>query len=146
MTDNIVQRVLDESDIHRILAEYAEALDRREYDRLDRVFTPDATTHYVGIGHFNGIDAIKGLMAKVLDQCGPTQHLLGTMRIEPQGDEAEARCYLQAIHRGKGEFADSLHTVWGEYRDRLQRTADGWRIVHRELHSIHAEGDIGLKM
>ena len=35
-------------------------------------------------------------------------------------------------------------TVWGEYSDRLVRTADGWRIAHRTLTSLHSTGDIGL--
>ncbi len=139
-----MQRLIDESDIQRVLMLYAESLDRRDYDALDAVFTADATSHYEGIGHFDGIEAIKGLMVNVLERCGPTQHFIGTVRIAVDGNSAEARCYLQAIHVGKGEHTGKLLTVWGEYRDRLQRTAEGWRIVHRELASIHSEGDIGL--
>ncbi|MFV8816127.1 nuclear transport factor 2 family protein [Haliea sp. E17] len=146
MAADALQRLTDESDIHRVLTLYAELLDRRDYDGLDAVFTADATTHYEGVGNFDGIAAIKGLMSKVLDQCGPTQHLLGTVRVEVDGDTAQASCYLQAIHVGRGDYASNLHTVWGEYRDRLQRTPQGWRITHRELAGIHAEGDIGLQL
>lgn len=145
MPDATLETLLDEARIHRLLTRYAEALDARDYDALDEVFAEDASAHYEGIGHFAGRDAIKGLMRRALEPCGPTQHLLGTVRIDVTGTHAQARCYLQAIHVGKGDYTGKLYTVWGEYRDRLELTAGGWRIAHRELAGIHAEGDIGLQ-
>jgi len=134
----------DHREIEAVLNRYASALDDKQYARLSEVFTPEATAHYVGLAECNGLQSIIELISGVLDRCGPTQHLLGNVRIELNGDKATARCYLQAIHVGLGDYADQLHTVWGEYRDRLVKTADGWRIAYRELAVIHAQGDIGL--
>lgn len=137
--------LVDQANIQRVLNRYATSLDSRQWAGLDEVFTADASAHYGVIGHFNGRVAIAGLVAHVLNQCGPTQHLLGNYDIEVVGDNATATCYLQAIHAGIGDFQGKIMTVWGQYRDKLIRTADGWRIVQRELVSIHSDGDIGIK-
>lgn len=134
----------DRQDIEAVLNRYARLLDTKQYARLTEVFTPEASAHYVGVGECKGLDSIIDLISGVLDQCGNTQHLLGNVQIEVQGDKATSRCYLQAIHAGLGDYADQLLFVWGEYRDQLARTPAGWRIVFRELTTLHAQGDIGL--
>lgn len=131
--------------IRSVLTLYAKSLDRRDFGAMKRVFTPDATGNYHESGSYQGVETLSAFFARVLGQCGPTQHLLGTMDIHVQGDTATASTYLQAIHIGsKRGFEGKRMTVWGEYRDQLVRTAEGWRIRHRELVPIHAEGDIGI--
>jgi ketosteroid isomerase-like protein len=144
MPDVTLEQLLDEARIERVLKRYASALDSRDWAGLDDVFTEDATAHFQGMGHFNGRAAIVALIDGALAMAGGTQHLLGNIVIDVDGDEARSKCYLQAIHAGKGEFAGKAMTVWGEYRDRLRRTPAGWRIVHRELAGIHADGDVGM--
>jgi hypothetical protein len=137
----------DYEQIRAVLTLYAKLLDRREYAGLKRVFTPDATGNYHDAGTYEGLPAITGLMNKALSQCARTQHLLGSMDIQVNGDEATASTYLQAIHVGKNPgYEGKLLTIWGEYRDKLVRTPDGWRIQYRELATIHAVGDIGMKL
>lgn len=144
MAELDLETLLDEARIQKVLNVYAAALDARDWPALDGVFTEAATAHFQGIGRFNGRAAIVELIRSVLSQAGATQHLIGNFRIDVNGSKATARSYLQAIHAGKGKFEGSKMTVWGEYRDDLERTAQGWRIVHRELAGIHAEGDIGM--
>lgn len=92
-----------------------------------------------------GVDSVIELVSEFLGRCGNTQHLLGNFQINVQGDRATASCYLQAIHEGLGDYSGQLLTVWGEYRDELQRTGDSWRISYRELAVISSQGDIGLE-
>jgi hypothetical protein len=134
----------DYREIRSVLIRYASALDKKQYDRLDQVFVPEATANYIGLASLEGLDSIIELVSGVLDRCGNTQHLLGNMEIILQGDRARASCYLQAIHVGLGDYSGQVYTVWGEYRDQLVRTAAGWRISHRELAVLHETGDIGL--
>lgn len=134
----------DRREIEAVLIRYAQLLDTKRYARLGEVFTREATAHYVGMAECSGLESIIDLVSGVLDRCGNTQHLLGNVQIDIQDDEATSSCYLQAIHVGLGDYSDRLLTVWGEYRDRLVRTPDGWRIGHRELTTLHAQGDIGL--
>lgn len=132
--------------IRAVLTLYAKSLDRRDFGAMRRVFTPDATGNYHAAGSYQGADVLSAFFERVLSQCGPTQHLLGSMDVQVRGDTATASTYLQAIHIGsKPGFEGQRLTVWGEYRDQLVRTAEGWRIRHRELAPIHAEGDVGFE-
>jgi hypothetical protein len=134
----------DHREIEAVLFLYAQLLDTKRYAGLTDVFTPGATANYVGVGECKGVESIISLVAGVLDRCGNTQHLIGNVRTDVRGDQATASCYLQAIHAGLGDYSDRLLIVWGEYRDKLVRTSAGWRIVYRELTTLHAQGDIGL--
>jgi len=131
-------------EIEAVMIRYASALDKKQYGRLSDVFTPEGTANYIGLAECKGLDSIIKLVSGVLDRCGQTQHLLGNVQIDVQGDRATASCYLNAIHVGLGDYSGQVYTVWGEYRDQLVRTAAGWRISYRELSPIHAQGDIGL--
>jgi len=143
MPELTLDKLLEKARIEDLLNRYATALDARDWAALDEVFAPDATAHFQGVGICEDRDAIVDVIRSVLGQCGPTQHLLTNMRIEINGQEAQAKTYLQAIHAGLGKYTGEKMTVWGEYRDTLKRTPQGWRIVRRELAGIHAEGDIG---
>jgi ketosteroid isomerase-like protein len=137
----------DREEIREVLVLYAKSLDKRDYAGLRRVFTPDATGNYFAAGTFEGQDKIAAFIERVLSQCGATQHLLGSIDVDVKGDAATASCYLRAIHVGRhAGFEGKVLTVWGIYRDRLVRTADGWRIKYRELETMHADGDIGVKL
>jgi hypothetical protein len=137
----------DREEIRDVLVAYAKSLDRRDYAGLERVFTADATGNYFAAGTYAGLDKISAFIERALSQCGPTQHLLGSIDVNVTGDNATANCYLQAIHLGKKPgYEGKVLTVWGTYRDRLVRTAEGWRIRYRELESTHAEGDIGMEL
>ncbi|NMF96371.1 nuclear transport factor 2 family protein [Aromatoleum toluolicum] len=143
MNQTDVQVLRDQRDIEQILIRYAVDLDEHQWAGLDEVFVPEATATYHGIGDFTGRDGIRNMVRSALERCGRTQHLLGNYRIIIDGDKATAKCYLQAIHLGLGDYAQNIMTVWGEYRDRLERRPEGWRIVHRELEVFKVDGDIG---
>ena len=141
--DELVQR----QEIESVLLAYATALDARDWQALERVFTSDAVADYRGIGVFEGRVAIVGVVSDFLGRCGATQHMITNIRIEPSlHGEARAWCYLQATHAGKGTHAGKTMTVWGEYMDRLERRAEGWRIVHRALQVQHVAGDVGVAL
>jgi 3-phenylpropionate/cinnamic acid dioxygenase small subunit len=143
MTDLNLDQLLEEARIQRVLVRYAQALDERDWAALDEVFTDDARVRYESIGEFSGRAAIVEVVRTALAPCGRTQHLIGNFRIALDGPRATASCYLQAIHRGLGERAGDTLTVWGEYRDRLERRAEGWRIAERELVLFQTAGTIG---
>ena len=141
------QTLSDREEIRDVLVLYAKSLDQRDYAGLRRVFTADATGNYFAAGTFEGLEKLTAFIERALSQCGPTQHLLGSIDVSVLGDSGTASCYLQAIHLGKQPgYEGKVLTVWGTYRDRLIRTPDGWRIQYRELETTHADGDIGMKL
>ncbi len=144
MATTTTQNFADHLEIQQVINLYASAIDKHQWSALESVFTEDAEADFIELGVFKGRQTISDLISSVLTQCSVTQHLLGNINIEVEGDTASASCYLSALHVGLGDYAAETMTVWGEYKDKLVRTSDGWRIVHRTLVSMYAEGDIGL--
>jgi hypothetical protein len=121
------------------LDRYAVALDTRDWPLLDRVFTPDATADY-GATRCASRDQIRKMIERMLGGCGPTQHLLGVYRVEISGDEAASTCKVRAHHVGRESQAQLQYECFGEYRDHLVRTPEGWRIRHRAMQITHETG------
>jgi len=130
--------------IHSTLNQYAYAIDTRDWPALKQLFDENSVTLYHGLGEFHGPDAVVDFVRRVIVQCGATQHLIGTVDVD--GAKGTARSYLQAIHIGIGAHEGQRYTVWGEYRDTLEKRGDRWVFLRRELHTLHSEGDIGLAL
>ena len=136
--------LLDRQQITDVLVRYAAAVDGKDYKGLDEVFVADATAYY-GFGDtIKGRAAIVEFIKATMVKTSASQHLVGNVRITLDGDKATTRTYLQAILIGINDYKGQSVMLWGEYRDRLERRPEGWRIVHRELAAFHATGDIGL--
>jgi len=142
VTDATLQRLLDRQAIDDVLHRYAIALDAHDWDLLRSCFTPDAVADYLDLGGIkDGREAIVDLCRTALEGLDASQHLIGTPLAEVHGDEATARCYLQAQHVFKGAPGGDAFLVGGTYVDRLVRTRDGWRIAHRTLHATWTDGN-----
>jgi SnoaL-like protein len=134
-----VTPALDHFAVIETLDRYAVALDTRDWSLLDRVFTPDATGDFAAY-RCASRDDIRKMIQNMLGGCGPTQHMLGVYRIEISGDEATSTCAIRAHHVGRGAEAQLEYECFGEYRDRLVRTTEGWRICHRAMRVTHETG------
>ena len=135
-----LQETCDRFAIESVLIDYALACDRRDWSMLDDVFLPDVTADYAGEYRVDSRKQLVAMIRSMLGGCGPTQHMLGNFRVEIGGDTATAACYIRAVHAGSGQRTDLTYEIWGEYRDRLVRTADGWRIAARELEVFRETG------
>jgi len=116
---------------------YATALDSRDWDLLDEVFTPDAVGDF-GAGPLTGRDALRDLVRRTVGRGGPSQHLLANHRVDLGSDTARCVCQVRAFSAGTGPSVGKSYELLGEYRDQLVRTPDGWRIARREM-TIHHE-------
>jgi ketosteroid isomerase-like protein len=120
----------DRWDITDVLQHYARSIDRFDFAAVASVFADDAVIEYGGYPEFHGGAAT----ARFLDEHTRTtawhQHLLSVAEIGLDGDEASTLTYFVAHAVGKDD-ADRVRINVGEYRDRLRRTPDGWKIVER---------------
>jgi hypothetical protein len=125
--------VEDRVAIADLLARYADAVDRRDLDALDDVFTPDATIDFSAFGGSTGdLGETKRFLTDSLALFRRTQHMMGLPLISVTGDEASARtaCHNpMLIDNADGTTSVWLIGLW--YDDALVRTRDGWRIRHR---------------
>ena len=117
---------------------YADALDRRDWVRLDAVFTSDVTVDYAGEYELSGRDRVVAMIRAYLDPCGPSQHLLSNPRVTVDGDTAELSVKLRVHHLGAADHNDLTYEIFGWYHARARRTADGWRI-HGWRQEVTAE-------
>jgi ketosteroid isomerase-like protein len=126
-----VRRLLDESEIRALLARYARAIDRMDWELLRSVYHDDAVDVHAGrewpAGEF--AQWLQGRLGNYVS----TKHFLGNQLIEVDGDTAWAETYCLALHRnaavGDEPAFDRLVSV--RYCDRLERRGGEWRIAHR---------------
>ena len=138
----MLEEFTDRAAIVDVAVAYATALDTKDWKALGGVFTEDASWAYSGSGErLRGRDAIVDRLGAGIDRYDATQHLNGNHVIVVRGDEAEHTCYFQAQHVRRGLPGGENLLVGGRYHDRLRRTADGWRITHREVTKVWSEGN-----
>ncbi len=139
-----LQALLDEREIVRGLSRFARVLDQKRWDGLTDVFARDLTFNYGADGEQAGIDALREQMRRYLDVCGGTQHLIGSILVDVEGDSAVSRAYVQARHQRRNDPVGAIFDSTGEYVDQWERRSEGWRIVRRDaLWFLHA-GDPGV--
>jgi hypothetical protein len=127
-----LQEISDRLEIQDLLARYTDAIDRRDWDVLDRIFTTDARIDYTSVGGIAGnLPEIKEFLDQSFKLFESTQHLLGLSVVDISGDEATARtiCHNPMVLKGGKNPQLLVCGVW--YRDRLVRTPEGWRIAER---------------
>jgi 3-phenylpropionate/cinnamic acid dioxygenase small subunit len=139
-----LQTIADRLDIEAVLTRYAWALDTKEFDGLDEVFTPDAHIDYTSSGGEAGdFEKVKAWLAHVLPNFPAYQHLVTNKQITLNGDQATSRSeFYNPMVFAKPDGSTSIFFVGGEYHDRLTRTPDGWRITERVEKSIWTDGAV----
>jgi 3-phenylpropionate/cinnamic acid dioxygenase small subunit len=139
-----LQALADRLDIEDVLTRYAWALDSKQFEELDRVFTPDAHVDYTSSGGEAGAyPDVKAWLAKVLPHFPAYQHLVTNKQITIDGDHATSRSeFYNPMVMAQRDGTTSIFFVGGEYHDQLVRTPDGWRITDRLEKSIWTDGAV----
>jgi len=123
--------ISDRLEIQQLLVAYSTAIDGRDFDALDAVFTPDAYIDYRESGGIDGrYPQVKAWLAEVLPNFPAYSHMLGNFDIRIDGDTATARTICFNPMLCNAETKQLLFVgLW--YEDALTRTADGWRMTRR---------------
>jgi hypothetical protein len=141
MSSASLETLLAEREIQRALARLARAMDERDWAAVDGLMLPEATAD-LGMGTISGRAEIVAFIRTFLDDCGPTQHLLGNLLVEIDGDAATSRCYVSDMHKGLGEKSHLTFSTLGDYHDTWRKVGGRWMMSHRtKLNHAHV-GDI----
>ena len=127
-----MQEMSDRIEIQDLISRYAHAIDDRDYDALDRIFTPDAVIDYTDLGGSKGtLNETKSFLKDAMPRFPAFQHMSTTTRLDLDGDKAKARTILfnPMVVDHEGEQRVFFIGLW--YCDDLVRTAEGWRIALR---------------
>ncbi|MGV0742072.1 nuclear transport factor 2 family protein [Mycolicibacterium sp. XJ870] len=123
--------ISDRLEIQQLLVDYSTAIDRRQFDDLDAVFTGDAYIDYRAMGGIDGrYPEVKAWLSEVLPNFPAYAHMLGNFDVRITGDTASSRtiCFNPMVLGGDAEQV-LFCGLW--YEDEFVRTADGWRMTRR---------------
>lgn len=128
-----LQEISDRMEIQQLMVAYSNAIDRREYDRLDQVFTPDAYIDYRAMGGIDGrYPQVKAWLGPAMQGFPRYYHMVSNTDITLEGDRAHARtvCFNpMEVPLPGGGIQVMFLGLW--YVDKLVRTPEGWRINER---------------
>jgi len=125
-----LQEISDRFEIIDLLTAYCVAIDKKDIDAFDRIFSHDARLNFSRAGGPNSdLQTVKKFLEENLGDL-PRQHLISNFEFKIQGDSAEVRylCYNPLELPPKGEEV-MLWGLW--YNDKCVRTQEGWRIIEK---------------
>ncbi len=128
-----LQELSDRLEIQDLQTAYSHAIDTRNWDALDRVFTQDAWIDYSAFGgSAGGLAETRAFLAKAMTMFASFQHMVATSQVQLSGNRATAKtiCWNpMVLKRGSGEPHVFFCGLW--YHDEYLRTPGGWRITRR---------------
>jgi SnoaL-like protein len=133
-----IEEISDRLEIQDLMVRYSYAIDNRDWDALDDVFTPDAHIDYsVFGGSVGNLAETKAFLAEAMPMFTTLQHMVSGTTIAFHGDTADAKTQCHnPMTMGDAEKPDLMVCgLW--YVDKLVRTADGWRIKERVEESVY---------
>lgn len=131
---------LDRQAIVDVIHAYCRGVDSIDRGVLETCFTLDCVVDYgPGMGGpRRGKDVIVAGLVAGLPNFAATHHQVSNIEISFEGvGAARGVTYVTAWHRFADGRPDAI--LWGQYHDRFQRTAEGWRIAERILFATGQE-------
>ena len=122
--------LLAEREIYRKITTFARAMDRRDWQTLETILVEDASAS-LGSGEIMGRREIVDFIRSFLDKCGTTQHLIGNVLINVEGDTASSKAYVSDMHLGKETKSNLSFKTLGEYNDEWVCREDSWLLKRR---------------
>jgi hypothetical protein len=125
-----VDDLLARHEIADVILRYARGVDRLDFDLVRSCYHPGA---YDDHGSFKGdVDGFIAMCEKFLPKWSATQHFMGNMLIEVDGEVAKAETYAVAYHRRQDDDGTGKDDVFGiRYVDRFERRDGDWKIAYR---------------
>jgi len=132
-----VQALEDEREIRRVLVQYGEYLDARDFAAYAGLFAADGVWTG-GFGSFTGPAAIEAMLVENMGAPEPgfvnrnNFHLMTTMVVDVAGDTAKARSRYLFMTRSPEDRPTVA--LAGRYEDNLVREGGAWKIQRRITH------------
>jgi len=128
-----LQEISDRMEIEQLIVRYSNAIDQRNWDGLDAVFTPDAYIDYRALGGIDGrYPEVKAWLGPALAGFPHYCHMISNIEVTLSGDTARARTLCinpMDTPLPTGGTQVMLLGLW--YKDKFVRTPHGWRMNER---------------
>jgi hypothetical protein len=137
--DALLQRLLDEREIYRVLTDYCRGVDRLDEELLRSVYHPDAYDNH-GDTFRGSSDEFVPMMVERLANVSRTMHVIGNVTIDIDGCFAWVESYFLAYHREDPDNPKALMNpagtdlfAGGRYVDKFEKRAGEWKILRRDV-------------
>ena len=129
-----LQEISDRIEIQELLVRYSHAVDTRNWEMYENVFTPDAFIDYTCFGGPAGtVTEIRAFLEMAMPKFQSFQHMIANTVLDfVDADHVKSRtiCHNPMVMDiGEGKQHVFYCGLW--YIDDLVRTSDGWRIAAR---------------
>ena len=120
--------------VNELFVRYATSLDHCDVEGVVACFEPDGSLESPVLGRFEGAAGIRDFAQRTVrlknEQGAQFRHVVSNLRVDVQGERANAWCYLLdfVTRDGKTELLSP-----GEYDCMLKRTAGQFRFVERRV-------------
>ena len=125
--------------IQRTLYLFSIAVDTKDYDLFDNIFTPDITANFTlpGTTAITSLSQLKSSLGGLLKGL-ISQHSLSNLIVDfTSPTTANATQYLVGSFLGQGNLTGEVYTNYGKYVDTLElQSSGGWLVSHRQLVNI----------
>jgi hypothetical protein len=128
-----LEEISDRLEIQELLVSYSHAIDFKNFDELDDVFTPDAFIDYTAFGGPSGpYPEVKKFLVDTMPMFSSYYHMVSTSKVVLNGDAATGVtiCHNPMVLPG-GDGSDQVFVCGLWYHDKYVRTPQGWRISER---------------
>lgn len=139
----------DDRAVRNLLGRFGALIDARDWDAYEGLFADAVAFDYAAAGFLAeslAPGAIRADASRVMGALDATQHLMGSVVIEPEpgGDAAEVAAQSRAMHL----YADASGGDWyeqgGRYDGTVRRAGGRWVIARWRFRPLWARGNARL--
>ncbi|PRC43975.1 nuclear transport factor 2 family protein, partial [Mycobacterium sp. ITM-2017-0098] len=130
--DALLQEMLDEHQLRKLVHRYCRAVDRGDVAELRSLYDRDAVDAHGGFSSGTAGDFIDQLVA-ARPYLRSMQHHVTTVNFAIDGDVAEGEVYAIATHTFAAGGHDVDVVVGGRYLDKYARRDATWKLVERAI-------------
>ncbi|MCT7661099.1 nuclear transport factor 2 family protein [Mycobacterium deserti] len=140
MADTVLQEMIDEFELRRLVHTYCRAVDRGDIEVLRDLYYPDAVDAHGGFSA-GAVDQFLQQISAARPYIRSMQHHITTVNFTITGTTAEGEIYTIAVHTLAGGGRDVDVVVGGRYLDKYEKRDGTWKIVERTIVTDWARVD-----
>lgn len=137
----------DYTDIQMLRHRFGRAVDERNWDLFESLFTEDVEADYTAFGapQSRGIEAISKLMRHSFRRSEMKSHqIYSNFEIAVGDHTATSLSSLLGRHHIPNFPGGDWFTLHARYHDDLVRTPSGWRLKQLRLEVLFVEGNLNI--
>jgi hypothetical protein len=131
-SDALLQEMLDEFQLRKLVHGYCRAVDRGDIARLRDLYHPDATDDHGAVATGSADELLDAITA-ARPYIRSMQHNVTTVNFAIEGSSAEGEIYTIATHTFSARDRDVDVVVGGRYLDKYEKRDGTWKFSQRMI-------------